>query len=221
MHLKINSEADTEAGTGEPEVLDSLVEGPNDGFPTDACDANIPAEFDDAVCFDGQWIEFAWLDDPTFWECGEKPADSQYSICDPKTGHWTEPTQHSNLDDEIICGELPDGMGYSVCNHLQGTWMPFHAPDEADFVICGEKPAELGMSICNHTTEAWEQAGTLKHPDQPMCGPKPKNLNDTALCDGTTGEWFEVDDTPEPPFASCSGTPPTDVDFAVCNTETG
>ena len=104
---------------------------------------------------------------------------------------------------------------------MQGKWMPFHAPDEADFVICGEKPAELGMSICNHTTEAWEQTGTLKHPDQPMCGPKPKNLNDTALCDGTTGEWFEVDDTPDPPFASCSGVPPTDVDYAVCNTETG
>ena len=67
VHLKINSEADTDAATGEPEVLDSLVEGPNDGFPTDACDANIPADFDDAVCFDGMWIEFAWLDDPTFW----------------------------------------------------------------------------------------------------------------------------------------------------------
>ena len=51
VHLKIDSEADADAG--EPEVLDSLVDGPNDGFPTDDCDANIPADFEDAVCFDG------------------------------------------------------------------------------------------------------------------------------------------------------------------------
>ena len=96
-------------------------------------------------------------------------------------------------------------MGYSVCNHEQGKWVPFKAPDDADFVICGEKPANLGMSICNHDTEAWEQAGTVKHPEQSMCGPKPNKFNDSALCDTATGEWFEVDDTPEPPFASCSG----------------
>ena len=55
VHLKINSEADAEASAdaGEPKVLDSLVDGPNDGFPTDDCDVNIPAYFEDAVCFDG------------------------------------------------------------------------------------------------------------------------------------------------------------------------
>ena len=135
MHLRLD--------TTEPdEPKDSLEEGPHDGFPTDGCDANIPAYFEDAVCFDGDWIEFAWLDDPNFWSCGKRPKDREYSICDPKSGKWVEPTQHNDLDDETICGELPDGMDYSVCNHKLGQWVPFHAPDDADFVICGEKPIE-------------------------------------------------------------------------------
>ena len=44
VHLKI---------TEPEEPKDSLTEGPEEGFPTDNCDANIPADFEDAVCFDG------------------------------------------------------------------------------------------------------------------------------------------------------------------------
>ena len=57
VHLKL----------GTTETKDSLVEGPQEGFPTDGCDADVPSYLDDAVCFDGEWIEFDQLDDPTFW----------------------------------------------------------------------------------------------------------------------------------------------------------
>ena len=57
VHLKL----------GNTEAKESVEQGPYDGFPTDGCDATIPAYLDDAVCFDGEWIEFEWLDDPTFW----------------------------------------------------------------------------------------------------------------------------------------------------------
>ena len=109
VHVKLNS--------SEPKK--SIKEGPYEGFPTDGCSANIPPHLEDAVCFDGEWIEFEWLNDPTFWECGKKPAeaDSEYSICDPKTGKWIVPTQLDDLADQNVCGKIPDEKKYYVCNH--------------------------------------------------------------------------------------------------------
>ena len=62
--------------------LDSVTEGPPGGFNDEECDGKVaPREFYDPVCFEGQWIEFAWLDDPAYWACGKKPESKEYSIC--------------------------------------------------------------------------------------------------------------------------------------------
>ena len=43
VHLRITEPEEPKA---------SLTEGPEAGFPTDNCDANIPADMEDPVCWD-------------------------------------------------------------------------------------------------------------------------------------------------------------------------
>ena len=62
--------------------LESVTEGPPGGFDDLACMGKAkPEEFYDPVCFEGQWIEYEWLDDPAYWACGKKPESKEYSIC--------------------------------------------------------------------------------------------------------------------------------------------
>ena len=86
-------------GTCPEEILPSEIDGPAEGFPDDLCEGDEPEEYDDPVCYEGEWIEFAWLDEPTFWACGKQPEDEQYSVCDIETGKWEELDVYSALDD--------------------------------------------------------------------------------------------------------------------------
>ena len=104
------------------EILASEIEGPAEGFPDELCEEAKPAEYYDPVCYEGEWIEFAWLDEPTFWACGKKPEDKQYATCDIETGQWEELDVYTALDDAGACGDVPDNGEYVVCNHESGEW---------------------------------------------------------------------------------------------------
>jgi len=69
-------------------VLPSQTDGPADGFPTDECEGGAPEEYYDPICYGKEWIEFAWLDDPTYWACGKQTEYMEYAMCDIATGQW-------------------------------------------------------------------------------------------------------------------------------------
>ena len=105
------------------ELPDSVTKGPPGGFADGLCGTKaIPKELDDPVCFDGAWIEFAWLDDPNYWACGKKPDNKEYTICNVETGVWEDFTRFDDASDGDVCGAVPDGKMYSVCNHETREW---------------------------------------------------------------------------------------------------
>ena len=106
----------------EEELLPSQTEGPSGGFSDELCEGDAPETYYDPVCYEGSWIEFAWLNDPTFWTCGKKPDDLVYAICDTATGQWTEMDVFDSLEDATVCGQMPTGSDYVVCNHESGEW---------------------------------------------------------------------------------------------------
>ena len=69
------------------------------------------------MCYEGEWIEFSWLDEPTFWACGKKPEDKQYATCNIETGVWEELDVYTSLEDAEVCGDVPNNGEYVVCNH--------------------------------------------------------------------------------------------------------
>lgn len=68
------------------ELLPSEINGPDGGFSDELCEDDAPETYYDPVCYEGTWIEFAWLSEPTFWTCGKQPDDLVYAICDMATG---------------------------------------------------------------------------------------------------------------------------------------
>ena len=95
------------------EVPESVLEGPPGGFTDASCGTKaIPEEFDDPICFDGSWIEFAWLDEPDFWACGKKPETKEYTICNVETGVWEDYTRYDDASDADVCGAVPNGNQY-------------------------------------------------------------------------------------------------------------
>ena len=111
-----------------------MLEGPEDGFNDTECGTKaIPEEFDDPVCWEGNWIEFAWLNEPDFWACGKKPETKEYTICNVETGVWEDYTRHTDKDDADVCGALPGGNKFQVCNHETRKWEEFHAIEASDF----------------------------------------------------------------------------------------
>ena len=188
IKLKLDDVTD-ESGT----VLDSVAEGPPGGFEDASCGTKaIPEEFDDPVCYEGNWIEFEWLNDPQYWACGKKPETKEYTICNVETGVWEDYTRHDDKDDADACGAVPGNNQYSVCNHATGQWEEYHTLDEKDFEVCGLKPANLGFVICNHDSEMWESAGAVHPPGKPICGNRPKGVAESAICDAESGEWVEI-----------------------------
>ena len=199
----------------------SQVEGPRNGFPIDKCTDMVPKEYDDPVCYEGEWIEFDWLDDPNFWACGKKPRGWEYAVCNHDTGEWEEYALSTDVEDHVVCGELPDTEDYVVCNHETHTWEKFQAVDKSDFTVCGKKPAKMGFATCNYETEKWNAVGSIHPPGRPICGNRPKHVSRNAVCDAETGEWRDVLDHIKKEFATCEGVPPAGVRFPVCNVATG
>ena len=139
------------------EVPESVLNGPPDGFGTAECGTKaIPEAFDDPICYDGEWIEYAWLDDPTYWACGKKPETKEYSICNLETGVWEDYTRFDDASDAEVCGAVPSGNKYTVCNHETREWEEFHALDVSDFEVCGLKPEHMGFVVCNHDSGVWD-----------------------------------------------------------------
>ena len=103
----------------------SEVQGPESGFPSEGCGDVIPAEFADPVCYEGDWIEYAWLQEPDFWACGAKPRAMDNPVCNQTTGKWETYVKYDAVDDAAVCGERPETEDYVVCNHETSMWETF------------------------------------------------------------------------------------------------
>lgn len=104
-----------------------------DDFPTDDCYDEEPDYMVDPVCFVGQWIEHAWMEDPDFWICGTAPLNIKNPVCNSSTGKWSTYIKYDNASDEYICGPLPHNIGYAVCDHVTSQWREFKPVEAYDF----------------------------------------------------------------------------------------
>lgn len=105
------------------DLPDSVTQGPPSGFDDTPCGTKVaPKEFRDPVCFEGNWIEFEWINDTAYWACGKKPETKEYTICNVETGVWEDYTRHDDKEDADVCGAVPGGNKYTVCNHVTHKW---------------------------------------------------------------------------------------------------
>ena len=197
--------------------LPSETEGPEEGFSDALCVGDAPEEYYDPVCYESEWIEFAWLDDPTFWACGKQPEDMEYAMCDIESGNWKELDVYDDLDDAAVCGEMPEYTDYVVCNHESGQWEALEIVTVLDSLMCGDKPADMINAVCNEDSGEWEPVGVVHSTDDPICGARPDDMSENAICDAETGLWSD----PFVKIMGCEGDPPSDAGLAVCNLDTG
>ncbi len=157
-------------------------------LPDTDCEGKpIPMDLLEPVCFQGDWIEHSWLEEPDFWACGRKPSEMNYPVCNHETGQWQEVSHFNENDDLVICGPYPKDGRFKVCNHQSLQWEDFHGVGDIDFEVCGLKPANMGISVCNHLSGKWEPVGPVHPPQLTKCGPRPLDMSTEAVCDSETG----------------------------------